>query len=128
MKNLCLLMKNLSLLMSSHHNLLPNRQSLLHCMVLHQQALLLQDHLHHHLLIFLHQGREQGGNRNQEDQHRKDSAENQSYLWNKALLLHLEMVVEMGVAEVAEMEMAGEVGMEEEVKKVQVDLLGELEA
>jgi len=34
----------------------------------------------------------------------------------------------MGVAEEAEMEMAGEVGMEEEVKKVQVDLLGELEA
>ena len=38
------------------------------------------------------------------------------------------MAVEMGVAEVAEMEMAGEVGMEEEVKKVQVDLLEELEA
>ena len=34
----------------------------------------------------------------------------------------------MGVAEVAEMEMEGEVGMEEEVKKVQVDLLEELEA
>ena len=34
----------------------------------------------------------------------------------------------MGVAEVVGMEMEGEVGMEEEVKKVQVDLLEELEA
>jgi len=114
MKNHCLPMKNLNLLMRSHHHLLPHRQSPLHCMALHRQAHLLQDHLHHHLLIFLHQEREQEGNRNQDDQHQKDSAENQRYLWNKALLLHLEMG--------AEMEMG------EEVKKVQMDLLEELEA
>jgi len=97
-------------------------------MVLHRQAHLLQDHLHHHLLIFLHQEREQEGNRNQDDQHQKDSAENQRYLWNKALLLHLEMGVEMEVEEEGGMEMAEEAEMEEEVKKVQMDLLEELEA
>ena len=116
-------MKNLCLLMSSHHHLLPNKQSPLHCMVF-----LLQDHLHHHLLIFLQQGREQEGNRNKDDQYQKASVENQRYLWNKALLLHLELVVEMDVLEEVEMAIVDRMEMEEEVKKAQVDLLEELEA
>jgi len=78
MKNHCLLMKNLSLLMRSHH----------------------------HLLIFPQQGRGQEGNRNQDDQHQKASAEGQRYLWTKALFHHLEVAVEMDVAEEVEMEMA----------------------
>jgi len=128
MKNLSLLMKNLNLLMSNHHRLLPHRQSPLRCMVLHQQVLLLQDHLHHHLLIFLQQGRGQEGNRNQDVQHQKASAENQRYLSNKASLLHLEMEVGMEREEEAEMVTAEEMEMEKEVEKVLEDLLVELEA